>query len=341
MTYKEVLENARNTIGPNCKVCPECNGLACGNTVPGPGSKAPGNGANDNFVAWKKYKLEMDTIVSDGAADTASVLFGKKFALPLLAGPVGNLSSQFNKGDDIKEYNDAVFEACSACGVIGTVADGMSRDVLPAGFVSQKKYGADIIPIMNPFSNASIKDYCGQIAEAKPLAYGVVVDSAGLPHLIDSDLKAGPKSVEDLKEIRSFLPDMPFVVKGVLNAKSAEKAVRAGADAIIVSNHGGRVLPCAPATADVLPEIVSAVGKDVSIIVDGGIRSGADILKALALGADAVLICRPFLISWYGGKAEGVRLYIEKLKKELGEAMFMCGLKSISDIDSSVVRLQK
>ena len=77
MDYAEVLANAKKNIGPNCKVCPECNGLACANTMPGPGSKAPGNGANDNWKAWRGIKLNMDTIYPDAPVDTGIELFGK------------------------------------------------------------------------------------------------------------------------------------------------------------------------------------------------------------------------------------------------------------------------
>ena len=131
---------------------------------------------------------------------------------------------------------------------------------------------------------------------------------------------------------------MPVIIKGVMTAQGAVKAADAGAAAIVVSNHGGRVLAGAAATAEVLPEIVEAVGGRVKIIVDGGIRSGTDIFRALALGADAVMICRPFLISYYGGKTDGIVTYIEKLRAELKDAMYMCGARKISDINRSMIR---
>ena len=106
----------------------------------------------------------------------------------------------------------------------------------------------------------------------------------------------------------------------------------------MVSNHGGRVLPGAAATADVLPEIADAVGGRVKILVDGGIRSGTDIFRARALGADAVMICRPFLISYYGGGTEGIVAYVEKLRAELTDAMYMCGARKLSDITRDMVR---
>ena len=106
----------------------------------------------------------------------------------------------------------------------------------------------------------------------------------------------------------------------------------AGASAIVVSNHGGRVLDQCPATAEVLSDIASEVGGDVKVLVDGGIRSGVDIFKALALGADGVLIARPYVTAVYGGAAEGVALYTEKLGAELADTMKMCGTPSLEDI---------
>ena len=120
--------------------------------------------------------------------------------------------------------------------------------------------------------------------------------------------------------------------------KGALKAKEAGAAAIVVSNHGGRVQDQCPATAEVLPEIVKAVGGSMKIFVDGGIRSGVDIFKALALGADAVIIARPFVTAVYGGAEEGVKAYIDKLAGELADTMAMCGAFSLHEITPDMVR---
>ncbi|MDZ5010898.1 alpha-hydroxy-acid oxidizing protein, partial [Clostridium perfringens] len=114
------------------------------------------------------------------------------------------------------------------------------------------------------------------------------------------------KSVDELKEIIE-LSKLPFIVKGIMTVKGALKAKEAGAAAIVVSNHGGRVQDQCPATAEVLANIVDAVGGSMRIFVDGGIRSGVDVFKALALGADGVLICRTFVTALYGGAEEGVK----------------------------------
>ncbi len=134
------------------------------------------------------------------------------------------------------------------------------------------------------------------MAQAKAsgcFAVAMDVDAAGLPFLKNMTPPAGSKSVEELAEIVK-LAERPFIVKGVMTVKGALKAREAGAAAIVVSNHGGRVLDQCPATAEVLPEIAVALkGTGVKILVDGGIRTGVDVFKALALGADGVLICRP------------------------------------------------
>lgn len=123
-----------------------------------------------------------------------------------------------------------------------------------------------------------------------------------------------------------------------MTVKGALKAKEAGAAAIVVSNHGGRVLDQCPPTAEVLPEIADAVGRDMKILVDGGIRSGVDVFKALALGADAVLIGRPYVTAVYGGAAEGVKALTDKLAAELEDTMAMCGAHSLEEITRDMVR---
>ena len=143
---------------------------------------------------------------------------------------------------------------------------------------------------------------------------------------------SGPKSVAELREFAQRA-EVPFLLKGIMTPEGARKAIEAGAGGIVVSNHGGRVLDHTPATAWVLPEIVDAVEGKIPVFVDGGIRTGYDVFKALALGATAVLIGRPFVTMVYGGGMEGVKAYAAKLRTELCDAMEMTGCASLSDID--------
>ena len=122
------------------------------------------------------------------------------------------------------------------------------------------------------------------------------------------------------------------MIKGVLTAHDALKAVESGADGIVVSNHGGRQLDCVPATLDVLPSIAAAVGGSVEILLDGGVRRGTDVLKALALGASAVMIGRPY---WWGltvDREDGVIQVLNIIKRELDGAMALSGRPNIASI---------
>ena len=334
MTTREILENARKTI-LNCKACPECNGLGCGNTLPGPGSKAPGNGANTNWQAWKKIRLNFDTFAEDGPVDTGSKLFGKRFAMPLMSGPIGSMT-QYSREDVTVAFNDGVMEGTARTGTIDCFGDGVSPATLPGALESISRHHADAIPVFNPMPNASIMKKM-ELFEESALAMCVVVDSAGLSHWKHSGEQPGSKTISDLKEIKAHT-GRPFVVKGIMTSKGALQAVEAGADGIIVSNHGGRALADVPGTAEVLPEIVNAVKGETTIIVDGGIRHGVDIVKAIAIGADAVLICRPFAVAWFGGGAEGVSSYIEMLKTEFSEAMYMVGARNVADLNPEMIR---
>ena len=171
---------------------------------------------------------------------------------------------------------------------------------------------------------------------ANPIAVAMDIDAAGLPFLQNMEPPAGRKTVEELRQIAAWA-ERPFILKGIMTVAGAKKALEAGASAIVVSNHGGRVLDQCPATAEVLPAIADAVGGRMTVLVDGGIRSGMDVFKALALGADGVLICRPFVNMVYGGGAEGVKLYVDKLRAELADAMSMCGARKLADINRSML----
>ena len=341
MEYSQVLENARKNIGPKCKVCPVCNGLGCGNIMPGPGSKAPGNGANDNYKAWRNIKLNMDTLVENTSIDTSTELFGHRFAFPLMTAPIGSIRLQFNPTDDIADFNEKCLAACETRGIMHAFGNGLEQRIWESAIASGRNHGNNAIPVFNPDSVEAIEKlmdlYDGGIL---PPAMCVVVDSAGLPHLRKLHGKGGTKTIDELRTLKEYAKT-PMIIKGIMTAESALKAVEAGADAIIVSNHGGRVLAETPGTAEVLPEIVEAVKGKTKILIDGGIRSGLDVFKALAMGADMCLICRPVLISYYGGGQEGIECYLDKIQSELSDTMYMCGARKISDITSKMVRVPK
>jgi 4-hydroxymandelate oxidase len=137
---------------------------------------------------------------------------------------------------------------------------------------------------------------------------------------------------EDLAWIRDHVPGMPVVVKGLLTAEDAEAALDAGVDGIVVSNHGGRQLDTSPAGLDALPEVVDAVGGRVPVLMDGGVRRGTDVLKALALGASAVLVGRPTIWGLAVAGEDGVVDVLRILHDEFTNAMALAGCRSVSEI---------
>jgi L-lactate dehydrogenase (cytochrome) len=145
-------------------------------------------------------------------------------------------------------------------------------------------------------------------------------------------------SWRDLAWFRSIWPG-PLVLKGIMSAEDARRAVEHGVNAIVVSNHGGRQLDGLPAAIEVLPEIADAVGDDIEVLFDGGIRRGTDVIKALALGARACMIGRPYLYGLGAAGQAGVERSIAILRAEIDRAQALLGRPSLSDIDRRTVRL--
>ena len=336
MNYSECVENARPRIGKYCKACPECNGRACKNQMPGPGSKGIGDTAIRNYDKWKEIRINMDTIAENKPVDTSFELFGRKFKYPFFAGPVGAVQLHYGDCLDDVAYNDILVSACAQNGIAAFTGDGTDANVMIAATKAIKNANGAGIPTVKPWNIDTIREKMELIHDSGAFAVAMDVDAAGLPFLKNLNPPAGSKTVEQLSEIVNAA-GIPFIVKGIMTVAGAKKAFDAGASAIIVSNHGGRVLDQTPATAEVLERIVEWNQGRMKIFVDGGIRQGTDIFKALAMGADAVLIARPFVQAVYGGAEEGVKLYIEKLAAELADTMAMCGAASIKDINRSML----
>lgn len=155
------------------------------------------------------------------------------------------------------------------------------------------------------------------------------------------DLRTRSITWKDLDSYRAMAKGLPLILKGILTAEDALLAVQHGVDAIIVSNHGGRQLDTCIPTIEALPEIAEAVAGRIPILLDGGIRRGTDVIKALALGASAVMVGRP--VSWglAVNGAAGVQHVLELLRDEFALAMALCGKTKISELDRSLVRVAR
>ena len=336
MTYQEIQAKARDCVGPYCKSCPVCNGLACKNTIPGPGAKGIGTGFIRNYQKWQELCVNMDTICENKPVDTSFDFFGRKVALPVFAAPLGALTLHYGDKYSDLAYNEILVPACAENGIAAFTGDGTDPTVMQGAAQVLAKNGGCGVPTIKPWNMETIKEKLDLVKAADPFAIAMDIDGAGLPFLKNMTPPAGSKTVEELRQIVE-MAGKPFIVKGVMTVAGARKALEAGAKGIVVSNHGGRVLDQCPATAEVLPAIVDAVGGKMTVLVDGGIRTGMDVFKALALGADAVLIGRPFVTMVYGAGAEGVQAYVDKLKAELADTMAMCGAHSLADINRSML----
>ena len=336
MDYNEVLQAARTCMGPYCKACPVCNGMACRNTVPGPGSKGLGVTFQRNYQKWQEICVQMDTICENRPADTSFDFFGVKLRLPVLAAPVGAMKMHYGDKYDDATYNDLLVSACRKAGILACTGDGIDAGVMDGALRAIGHIGGCGVPTVKPWDRDTVFQKLEAVRKADPVAIAMDIDGAGLPFLQHRTPPAGSKTVAELREIIEFA-QKPFILKGIMTVNGARKAMEAGAAGIVVSNHGGRVLDQCPATAEVLPAIADAVGGRMTILVDGGIRTGMDVFKALALGADAVLIGRPFVNMVYGGGAEGVQVYVDKLKAELADTMAMCGAHCLADIKRSMI----
>ena len=335
MTYQEVMAQAKGSMG-KCKACPVCNGQACRNTIPGPGAKGVGDTAIRNYDAWQRLRVNMDTLCPYGEADTAFTLFGRTFAAPIFAGPVGAVTMHYSDKYNDGTYNAALVSGCAQAGIAAFTGDGLDANVMVQATKAIRDVGGVGVPTVKPWNMELIREKLALVRESGAFAVAMDVDAAGLPFLKGMNPPAGSKTVEQLRQIREAA-GLPFIVKGVMTVKGALKSLEAGADAILVSNHGGRVLDGCAATAEVLPEIVAAVEGRVPVLVDGGIRTGTDVFRALALGAKAVVIARPYVCAVYGG-AEGAVALTKKLQGELADTMQMCGVHSLAEITAECVR---
>ncbi len=336
-TYRELLLEARDKL-VHCKACAVCNGVVCRNNMPGPGCKAPGNVAQRNYEKWGDILLNMDTIAENREPSTKFSLFGREFAMPVFVAPLGGIPLHYGESVTDKQYNEAVVKACDDFGVTAFVGDNGKYEIFKEMMSCVGGVMGNAIPTIKPWNKEAVYDRIDDSKREGAFAISMDIDGAGLAFLKQINPNAGSKTVSELKEFREYA-GLPFILKGIMTVKGALKAVEAGADAIVVSNHGGRVQAGLPSTAEVLPEIVDAVQGRCVVLVDGGIRSGVDVFKALAVGADGVLIGRPVVPAVFARGAEGVQIYLSEIQQELKDTMTMCGAGSLAEINRDMCRI--
>lgn len=293
----------------------------------------------NNLRALSKYKLKKRLITKHEEPLIETAFFGKKVSMPLLGAPMSGMSYVSNVTEEDFAYN--ILAGCRDAGTIGLTGNTAKEYDVHPSITALKRVEGHGVNIFKPRSQDVLLELIKQSEREKAVAVGIDIDGAGSVNFAMEGRPVFRKTIDELKELAKST-NLPFIVKGIMCEEDAFAALEAGADAIGISNHGGRVLDSGPGVADVLPGIVKAVrenkkGKKVVITADGGMRTGFDAVKMLAMGADFVLAGRPLAREAYSGGPEGVRRILEYFKTDIRIAMIMTSCNSLRDIDESVL----
>ncbi|KIX13458.1 alpha-hydroxy-acid oxidizing protein [Dethiosulfatarculus sandiegensis] len=332
---KEIRAKAKELLKGKCKVCPVCDGRACAGEVPGMGGLGTGSAFKSNVEALARLKFNMRVMHQVTDPVTEADFFGISLKLPILAAPIGGVSFNMTKEVSEQEYISSVIGGCLDQGILGCCGDGAPPELLDAGLAALKENKGQGVPFIKPWEDEELLAKLEKAENAGAKVAGVDLDAAGLITLRLMGKPVSPRSLEQLSRIIRKT-SLKFIVKGIMTPEEAKMSLEAGAAGIVVSNHGGRVLDFTPGTSEVLPDIASEVKGKIMILADGGVRTGPDVLKMLALGADFVMLGRPFVIAALGGGRKGVATYIEQLKGELMQAMVLTGVPDVKKVAKSI-----
>jgi len=329
-----IRKEALSKLTGICSVCRICDGIECAGWLPGIGSFGAGGGFRRNIEALHGYVILPDALSTLDNVNTGTDIFGIPLDLPVLTAPLSNMRKNMKSlfGED--EYNALTLRGAKRSGSIGCISQtefyDSHEDIEYLTGPLEDVYGHGI-PFFNPYS--------GKTTTLKNIekAFKAGVKVAGL----SIDLKEGPSAhlIGDrwLADIIERSP-VPLIIKGILSSDNAAAAADAGARGIVVSNRGGRLLESVPSGVEMLSEIKSRTGNKTLLMVDGGIRSGEDVFKALALGADLVLVGRPIFIYACGAGEEGIFFYLSRIQNDLKHAMLVAGAKTVNDICMKMLR---
>lgn len=329
MKIGEIRDNARKRMNGACRVCRHCAGIACAGELPGMGGIRSGRSFQANIEALEKIFLKMRVIHDVRQPGTECEILGLKLAMPALIAPMAGAS--FNMGSDMSEsrFAQIVVQGAEAAGIAACTGDG-TKEVFEAGLTAIRENQGRGIAIIKPWAGETVFKRLDQAASAGCAIAGMDIDTCAFTALVRSKRPVCPKSRQELRDIVNHAHSLglKFVLKGVMSVEDALDAQDCLCDGLVVSNHGGRALEALPGTATVLRAIAENV-RHIPVLADGGIRSGADILKMLALGAKAVLIGRPAIIGAMGGEEEGVKTVCTRFIRQLEESMTLTGCEAV------------
>ena len=334
--YATIIQNsekqARISLKSVCVVCKACDGVWCRGQIPGVGGVGTGEAFIQAYDRFKHIKIMPNYIHENITVDTSTEMFGRQLSMPVLVAPIGGGKINYNNAITELDLQRSFIKGAKHAGTIALTPDPASPELFP--HVAQailENFGHSVI-ICKPRKDLDfIKSRFQLAVEAGALGFGTDIDGIGLKTFTSLGQATTPKTRSELKEL-SQTHDLPFIIKGVLSVSDALNAVEAGATHIVVSSHGGRIGDSFPLPIDMLPHIKKAVGNKAVILIDGAIRSGSDVIKAISLGADAVLIGRPVAIHAVGGGYEAVTAYLNTIKAQIHTQMTLLGVSSIKEL---------
>ncbi len=315
-----------------------------------------------NHEAYTRLRLNPRALVDVSKLDTRVRLLGRELPFPILLAPTA-YHKLFHPEGEIATAKGA--HAAGATLVVSTSATTSIEDIAGAtagplwfqlyvqpdrGFTRElvqraaaAKYEALVVTVDTPVLGPRYREIRSRFTlppgmerpNLKGIGGGGASNRPDEKQIYSTTLDP-TLTWKDIDWLRSLTP-LPVILKGIINPDDAERAAQAGVAGIIVSNHGARNLDTVPATIDALPQVIAKVAGRMPVLVDGGIRRGTDILKALALGANAVLVGRPYLFGLAVEGAPGVTRVVNILRRELEMAMALSGRPTIASIDSSVI----
>lgn len=310
------------------------------------------SGAADEFtVRWNRQaldaiKLNARVLVDVSNIDTRTSLLGFDLTYPILVAPTayhkimhpeGELATARGAGAASAIYVVSSFTNTHLSEIAQVATQPLwfqlyvrdDREFTKALVQEAEAHGCRALCVTVDTPVAGVRNRQQRVNFAMP-------EGITTPHMVDAFAITKSLTWKDIDWLKSFTK-IPILLKGILNPDDADIAVQTGVSGIVVSNHSGRNLDTVPATIEVLPRIAETVNKRVPILMDGGIRRGTDVLKAIALGANAVLVGKPICFGLACGGAEGVTKVLEILRTELELAMALTGQATIATIDHSVI----
>ena len=342
MDLSEVREKARERMKGFCavyKVCdgdPErlCQGIKYGKAI-GMGGIGKGESFAANVRALDRLKLKTRLITPHVEPDTKATFLGKEVAFPIFCTSMSGVKISMGGGITELEFAQAAIHGSKAARTIGFIGDGAETFEDRPGLQAIKEAGGWGVQMFKPREQKVLLQLIQEAERAGAIAVGVDVDGAGSVPMAMKGQPVFRKSVSELKElVRSTR--LPFIIKGITSEEDAYAALETGCKVVSISNHGGRTLDSMLGIAEVLPRLVPILKGKVTITADGGVRTGFDVIKMLALGADFVMVGREMIRAALGGGVEGVRIELEFLAKDLHKAMIMTSCNSISEISGRI-----